>query len=291
MENINTLLFSGGGIKCYSLLGSLKYLIENNIIKDSFQGIKDIYYVSGSSTFTFPLLIGFTINATVEIFKNIDYGSMDLTNSMSLDSLFENYGFKDIKEYYYIIETILAKKDLDVSITLKQLYELNNIAVHFKVSNITEDKIEYINYLNNPDIPVKKAIAMTSCIPILFSPVEHNGSLYIDGGMVDGFPYDKISNEHPSIGINIITTGMSFTDKENGSKRKNENKSLSEYLLYLYNIFGCSTYNNKVSKHNHIKILLNESSPGFVFDSYNKKLNNMFQEGFKQTKQFHTEKK
>ena len=42
---IDTLIFSGGGIKCLCLLGSLKYLIENDIIKEHLSTINTTYVV------------------------------------------------------------------------------------------------------------------------------------------------------------------------------------------------------------------------------------------------------
>ena len=35
--NIDTLIFSGGGVKCLSFLGGLSYLIENKYINKDFE--------------------------------------------------------------------------------------------------------------------------------------------------------------------------------------------------------------------------------------------------------------
>ena len=43
MEKIDTLFLSGGGMKCLSILGVLKYLFEKEIIKQNFDGIKGLY--------------------------------------------------------------------------------------------------------------------------------------------------------------------------------------------------------------------------------------------------------
>ena len=159
--NIDTLLFSGGGLKCYTILGSLKYLFDNNIINDNFKDIKDIFYVSGSAIFTLPILIVYSIEATIQIFKSINYSIIFDINSISLESLLSSYGLKDISTFYFVPETILERIGLNKDITLKGLYDLNKINVHFKVMNITKDRVEYLNHINNPDIELKKAILMT----------------------------------------------------------------------------------------------------------------------------------
>ena len=41
----DSLLLSGGGLKCYSFLGVLRYLFDNNIIDKNFKNIKNIVTV------------------------------------------------------------------------------------------------------------------------------------------------------------------------------------------------------------------------------------------------------
>ena len=122
MENINTLFFSGGAMKCLSILGSLKYLFENNIIKIDFENIKDIYFVSGSSIYLTPLLIGFSMDSTIDIFKRIDYKGLSGIDRMKLQNLFDNYGLTKITDYKFIIRTILKAKNIPEEITLKEFY-------------------------------------------------------------------------------------------------------------------------------------------------------------------------
>ena len=70
---IDTLVFSGGGIKCLCLLGSLKYLIENDIIKEDLSTINTIICVSGGLIHILPLILGYTIDEVLQIFFNFAY--------------------------------------------------------------------------------------------------------------------------------------------------------------------------------------------------------------------------
>ena len=280
--NIDTLLFSGGGLKCYTILGSLKYLFDNNIINDNFKDIKDIFYVSGSAIFTLPILIGYSIEATIQIFKSINYSIIFDINSINLQSLLSSYGLKDISTFYFVPETILERIGLNKDITLKGLYDLNKINVHFKVMNITKDRVEYLNHINNPDIELKKAILMTSCVPIIFNPFKYKDSLYIDGGLMGNFPQEMISKYPNHIGIDIISTKATLTDNEyNKCIPSNNFKDLKEYLQYLYDLYG-TIYNTQESSR-HIRILINGC--GVDFKSLEKKLNNMYEEGYNQSKE------
>ena len=258
MENINTLFFSGGAMKCLSILGSLKYLFENNIINNDFKNIKDIYFVSGSSIYLTPLLIGFSMDSTIDLFKRINYKGLSGIDNMKLQNLFDNYGLTKITDYKFIISTILKAKNIPEEITLKEFYELIKINLHFRVINVNKQRNEYLNKDNSPDLSYIDAICMTSCIPLLFEPIEYNGCKYVDGGVNNNFPYEKLINKKNFLGINILSSKISIDNK--GVEKKNI-KDFYDYISILYNIYGApSTFQSSI---NHIKILINGSGVNF----------------------------
>lgn len=275
MEKIDTLVLSGGGIKCISILGALSYLIENGIIHDNFKGIKKIHYTSGSSIFTFPLLFGFNVRSAIEIFKDIDWSKINLTETMSINGLFTNFGFTDTESYNYILETFLENKGIKKDITLKEVFEINGIEVNFNVVNITKDKYESINYKNYPELSIITAVRMTSNIPILFKPIEYNGDLFVDGGLIENIKYEEIYKNKKSFGIDIITTDMACSIKR--EDKNNQFKNLKEYLSYLYSIYGSKIYHENLV--NHIKI--NISGFGGNIHDYKEDVDKMIINGYK----------
>ena len=292
MDKIDTLVLSGGGIKCLSILGALSYLIETEIIEDGFKGIKKIHYTSGSSIFTFPLLFGFNIGSAIEIFKDVDWSKIDLTEKISINNLFTNFGFTDTETYNYVLEVFLENKGIRKDITLKEVYEINKIELNFNVVNITKDKYESLNYINSPDLPIIKAIRMTSNIPILFKPIEYNGDLFVDGGLIENIKYEELCKNKKSIGIDIIASDLANTDER--EDKKNEFKDFKEYLSYLYSIYGSKVYHENLK--NHIKIKI----PGFGGDiqNYKKDVDDIITNGyetalkhFNNQKQIDSEKK
>src|SRR6056297_3966536 len=58
------------------------------------------------------------------------------------------------------------------------------------VTNILTGKIEYLSQGN-----VVKAVQASSSIPIIFSPVEINGQLYVDGGLLDNVPIKPLQEK------------------------------------------------------------------------------------------------
>ena len=281
MENleIDTLLLSGGAMKCVSILGALKFLFKENIIKPSLENIKDIYFVSGSSVYMTPLLIGFSLDCTIDLFKKIDYKTMyDSSKEMKIQNLFDKFGLKDITEFKFTMEAILRSKDIDVNITLKEFYELTKKNIHFRVININEERNDYLNKDNSPDLKYMDAVCMTCCIPILFEPVEYNGCKYIDGGVNNNFPYEVLINNKNCLGINILQSSISLC---NTSCCDTEINDLSQYLYKIYNIYGAPPISEKSI--NHIKLLINGT--GVDFNKFSSIIDETLLIGYNTTKE------
>ena len=63
--NIDTLILSGGGVKCLSFIGALKYLLDEK--KIDINKLKTIISVSGGMIYIIPLLLGYSIDDMVKI--------------------------------------------------------------------------------------------------------------------------------------------------------------------------------------------------------------------------------
>tara|TARA_B110000503_G_scaffold65680_2_gene103137 strand:+ start:1485 stop:2480 length:996 start_codon:yes stop_codon:yes gene_type:complete len=281
---VDTLLLSGGAMKCISILGSLQYLFEKEIIKPDFEGIKEIYFVSGSSVYLTPLLIGMPMEATIDLFKKIDYhGIVKKSNDMKIQNLFNNFGLMKITDFKFIMNAIFKGKGIDENITLKDFYELTKIKINFRVVNITKVITEYLNKDNSPDLKYIDAVCMTSCIPLLFEPIEYNGCKYVDGGVNNNFPYEMM-NGNNYLGINILSCEISLDKDDNLSTHKEaidrpEVSDISEYLYLIYNIYG--THPIEKSSIQHIKILI--EGPGFNFKKYSSNMKDTILVGYKTT--------
>ena len=281
IKDVDTLLFSGGAMKCISILGSLQYLFENNIVKENFEGIKEMYFVSGSAIYVSALLIGFSMEATVALFKKIDYEKLSGIDDMKIQNIFENYGLKKITDYKYIIDAILRSKNFE-NITLKEFYEFTKIKINFRVINLNKRCNEYLNKDNSPDLKYADAICMTSCIPLLFEPIKYNGCLYIDGGVNNNFPYEKIIDKENYLGINILSSKISCNS--DGDSDIEEIKDLQQYLNIIYNVYGSPPIIKPSI--NHIQLLIDGT--GVDFNRFSSIISETILLGYNTTKEHFT---
>tara|TARA_B100002051_G_C16653569_1_gene595247 strand:+ start:176 stop:1015 length:840 start_codon:yes stop_codon:yes gene_type:complete len=228
--NIDTLIFSGGGVKCLSFLGGLSYLMEHNYVDKNLKNIKKIICVSGSLIFIIPLLVGYSIKETNNFFCKYDFENIISDEKKLLNNLIMEYGMYNNDHFCHVTEIFLEKKNLQITLTLKQLYELNNIELSIKVINLTKGKEEYLSHITHPDIPLTTALQMTTCIPLLFRPIIYKNEYYIDGGTLHNFPID-------------INTSDNFLAMNVSNKDKKINDILTIYD-YIKSIIKLSIVNN-----------------------------------------------
>jgi len=177
----------GGGTRGFAHLGVLKALEE--------KGIK-IDIVSGTSAGS---IVGSLIAAgktSEEIFKLMkeneltDFAKIKLpiNGFMSLENMGKKLGkmlpgenFNDLK-----------------------------LPLHIAVTNMLTGKIEYISKGN-----IVKAVQASSSIPIIFSPVEINGKIYVDGGLLDNIPVKPLED---CCDVIIAVDIMPLGELEDGEK-------------------------------------------------------------------------
>ena len=232
---IDTLILSSGGSNCYTFLGAIKYLIHSGILHPKLEGIKHIMGVSGGSLFIVPLLLGYSIDVSIQLFMSFNISKVTDIHDFSLKKLLCDYGFFTNNYLEKVIHCLLKQKGYDKDITLKQLYDMNQINFISKVVNISKNKMEFINYQSYPDIPLIKVVQMTTCVPIIFRPIKYNNEYYIDGAVMEGgFPIQHSPSKH-FLGIQV--------------KVENETEDIQDITEYISKLFQALSPEKKIYKH------------------------------------------
>lgn len=73
---------------------------------------------------------------------------------------------------------------------LPQTFEELKIPLHIAATDFGAAETKYFS-----SGPLLKTISASSCIPVLFKPVEINGRLYVDGGLLNNMPIEPIQKE------------------------------------------------------------------------------------------------
>lgn len=154
------IVLGGGGARGFCHLGVLQALKEKGIEPDIISGVS-----SGAVAGVF-IANGKSPETTHKLLKDkglLNYSRLNIPKHglLSLEGLQEE-----------------LKREIDVE-------RIEDLATPFfaAVSNLNKGKIEYLNKGKVSDV-----VLASASIPILFSPVKINGSMYVDGGLFDNLP-------------------------------------------------------------------------------------------------------
>lgn len=220
MENNNydCLVLSGGGIRGIYHLGALSYFSKNGLDLDN---IKIFVCTSIGSVIGTLLICGYDI---LEIFmfmasQNDFYSHGDSKisdiakdNVKKIYSFFSNYGLYDIEILSSRLGEMIHKKFGFIP-TLKELKDITGKTIYITVSNITESKVEYFFYENEPNLSILEALKMSCNIPLLFQRIIYKDCYYADGGILDNFPIHLIDRKKYKI-LGILLRNKQSTNKE-----------------------------------------------------------------------------
>jgi predicted patatin/cPLA2 family phospholipase len=176
------IIISSAGIKGIALIGAL-----NEFFK--YYSIKQIKYYTGCSAGALIctlLNIGYTIDELNEIILKIDF---ILFQELKIINLIDKLGLDEGNKFTNFLKALFINKNLNINITFKELYIITNKILTITVVNITKGIVEYHNYMNTPDLNIILSLRMSTNIPLLFSPVFYNNNYYLDGALIDPYPY------------------------------------------------------------------------------------------------------
>jgi NTE family protein len=172
---------SGGGVKGFAHLGVLKALEEKGIEADVLAGVSagaivGSFIAAGKK----PLEVMELINES----DFFDFAKLSLPNRgiFTLDNMTEN---------------------LKKSLGIKSFEELK-IPFYVGAANIERARMEYFDKGD-----LIKIIQASASIPVLFSPVEINGELYVDGGLFENLPVNPLLDKCDIlIAVNVMPVNL-----------------------------------------------------------------------------------
>ena len=225
------LVLSGGGAKGLAHIGVLKVIDSLNIKIDYIAGTSMGAIVGGLYA------SGYNANQLDSIFSNID-----------VDALLQDYTPREAKSFYekrndeiYALTLPFNKFKLGLPSGLsKGLYNFNLISLLTQhVSNVRD-----FNQLPTPFLCIAtdaetgekmvldkgilaQCMVASGALPTLYSPVEINGRLLIDGGVIDNYPVEELLAKGVDIVIGV--------DVQDGLKTRNELKGVTSLLAQINN--------------------------------------------------------
>ena len=238
------LVLTGGGAKGFAHIGVLKVL-EKAGVKIDYIGGTSMGAVVGGLYAT-----GYNANQIDSIFHNTNF-----------EELLKDYVPRASKSFYekrndelYAISLPFKKLNIGVPIALSKgmynynlLNKLTHSVRHIRDFNqlpipflciATDIETGEQQILNKGSLP--QALLASSAFPTLFSPVEIDGKMLIDGGVSNNYPIDEVRKMGADIIIGV--------DVQDGLKNRDSLKEATQILLQISNLQMIKGMQEKIKK-------------------------------------------
>ncbi|XP_038076980.1 uncharacterized protein LOC119744869 isoform X2 [Patiria miniata] len=185
------IVLEGGGNKGLSATGAIRVLEElgywGNIKRFAGASAGSMVAALASVGYNSYDIETFLRGDITKVFLDARFGKLSFLPNMLM-----SYGLhpgKKISDWFG--EQLKAKTDKP-DLTFKELYQLNKTELCITVTNMNTMDCTYCHVKTTPDLPIRKAVRMSGCIPGFFCPVEVKSGktkdYYVDGGLLCNYP-------------------------------------------------------------------------------------------------------
>jgi len=187
----NILIISGGGLKGFAALGSLKCLVDNEIIvfPEIFAG------TSAGAAICLLINIGYSPRDIYDLLEQIDYS--DIIKYLDPENILFDpcFGLSSPEPLLEIIYGFMKKKNINKNITFEELYKKTQSKLIITGTCINDVTLKYFSVDTYPKMQILKALRISISIPFIFRPYSFENKLWVDGGCIDNFPIDLFTDK------------------------------------------------------------------------------------------------
>jgi NTE family protein len=188
-RQIKHLVISGGSIWGFSAFGILYEAISSGFL--NMNDIESIYGTSVGSLVGFAVSLKIEHNTWKDYLINRPWEQVCKKSVCSVLEVFDSKGFFCKTFFVEFFSPLLKSIDLDIHVTMQELYEYNNIDFHIYVTELNSFTLVDVSHKTHPDWLVIDAVWASCSIPLLFTPMIIDNACYIDGGFFLNYPISK----------------------------------------------------------------------------------------------------
>jgi len=218
------LVLSGGGIRGISYIGVFLELEKRGFLKN----IIEILGVSCGALFGFAFSIGYTPKELYEFAISFDFTLLINVEPDLILEFIETYGVDNKQNIEKLLDSLLKNKGYSKDITYIELFEKTKFNIRFLATNINKCSLQEFSYKKTPTTKVTFGILSSMCIPGYFIPCIDGVNTYVDGGVMNNYPIDLLSE-------NELNDTLGFTFSEDHIVVE----TIPNILDFFHQIYAC----------------------------------------------------
>lgn len=225
--SVENIVINGGGTTIFNTYGALKQSNMDGIW--SHDSVHSYYGTSAGGIMSVIMALQYNWDELDDFIIKRPWQNVWKINVLNTYEYYLKKGVYGIELYYDIFGPLFRGKDLELTITLKEFYEVSKKNIYLYAVKVSTFEITEFSHLSHPDMKVLDALHATAALPILFKPAEYEGELYTDGGFLLNYPLAKCSADPKTI------LGIRNAYTENNTNI-NKVEGIFEYLSYILNM-------------------------------------------------------
>lgn len=197
IAEIDTLIFSGGGVRGIVFVGALEEL------QQQYPGVlSQLKHVAGTSIGAIMALL---LACRIELprIKSLFCSSLwnDLYQEIDLSGLFFHLGMLDSMKTIWPSVVQFLRSPEETFAELKQRTGVNLLVC---VTNVDTKRYEYHSAELTPLYEVAKSVVASCALPVIFSPVVIHKRRYVDGGVLNNTPVSDFLHLRRTLILRIV---------------------------------------------------------------------------------------
>jgi predicted acylesterase/phospholipase RssA len=240
MPHIKHIVISGGAEWGFTGFGIMYEAIDSGFL--NMDNIESMYLCSAGAIIGCMLSLKINHKIIHDYIIKRPWETVCKQNKCSVLDLYDSKGMIHRGFFENMFSPLLKSVDLDINITLAELYDYNKIDIHIFTTELNQFITVDLSHTTHPEWRLVDAIYASSSIPIAFSPMIIDDKCYMDAGILLNYPIKEcirhVENTDEILGISL---GNNYTDNEDYR------------ITTASNIFDVvSTVLSKVVKHNRL---------------------------------------
>jgi predicted acylesterase/phospholipase RssA len=214
------LVLSGGGSRGVGQLGAIKALE----LRGYMDKIKTIIGSSVGALIGSLYIAGFSPDELVYVVENLQ---TEKIVKIKWDTILSKYGCDSGLKFVYTFKKLLETKGFDAGITMHEFWLRTGRSLEVMTTQLNPRKNILISHETFPDMTVVEAVRMSASIPLIYTPINKNGSLYVDGCVMDAYPMDVHADQIDKV------IGICLVDYSNACNSDSLIKYMTDILVIL----------------------------------------------------------
>ena len=233
------LVFSGGGMRILSYLGTLQVLQEQNLLTN----VREFCGVSAGGLLALLMALKYRFHVLERFCFEFDFS---ILGGVDLDTILESveqYGLNSGESLKSLIRKILYHKGFGPNTSFNDL----RVSGKVKSLRVWASDIQYLKPVEfspekTPNISVVDGLYASMSLPMYFTPIRHpeTNTLLLDGGVFDNYPISYLTEAEAEESL-----GLTFEHKNLPAPISD----IASYMALITSGYYMPSYKQLIEKH------------------------------------------